>query len=190
MQQHLRVPLALEGMTSSFQSSDVRKKWQQHKIANQGSMCQISFRIVNLSASLHDGEFKDPREILEIALEIERDLEIWRQSGPREWGYITVLDCATAAKDCFDGKLHIYPSSWAAEAWNNWRILKIYVKHVILEHELRVQVPDQKQVFEAVSVIRQLSIEICMSAFSFHENPRKCFSVCDMESRGDGLISL
>jgi hypothetical protein len=177
-------------MTSSFQSSDVRKEWQQYKVANKGSMCQISFRIVNLSAALYDREIEEPEEILEIALEIERDLEAWKRSGPREWAYTTVADGGAVAKNCFDGKLHIYASSWTAEAWNNWRVLKIYVKHVILEHGLRLPVPDQRQIVEAITVIRELSTEICMSAFSFNKSPRKYLSLCKMAFRLDGLMSV
>jgi hypothetical protein len=72
--------------------------------------------MVNLRAAVKNGEVTDPQVICETALEIDGDLETWRAGVPLNWRYATIDGPEAAVGTCFDGKSHVYPNLWIAEA--------------------------------------------------------------------------
>jgi len=173
MQQHIAIPQALVRATYIFQTSTIRQQWQHRSIASRGSICEISFRVVNLRAAFENGEITDPRVIRETALEIDADLETWRAGAPTKWRYSTNLVTDALVGTCFEGKCHVYPNFWVAHVWNNWRTLRILVNQIIVQNELRSSAPDNAQKSIAISIIRQFSTELCTSTSSFIGTSRK-----------------
>lgn len=173
MQQQMAVPPALVRLTYSFQTSSIRRHWQHRNVASQGSICEISFRMVNLQAALKNGEVTDPQVIRKIALEIDSDLEAWRAGMPLNWRYTTIDATEAPAVTYLNGKRHVYPNLWTAEGWNNWRSLRIAINQIILENEFRLSVPDSVQKSISLSIIRQFSTDLCISTASFAGTPRR-----------------
>lgn len=87
---------------------------------------------------------------------------------PKEWEYTTV-DSSTN----FGGVTHMYPNLWVAEAWKNWRIMRILVNQMIVENEAISGKPNDEAISQPLSIICQLSTELCISCFSFMGTPRK-----------------
>ena len=173
MQQHMPVPLSLVQTTRHFQTSLIKQQWQKRSVASPGSICVISFRFVNLLAAIRNGEVTDPHVIRREALDIDVDLNAWRATAPPSWGYATIDAPEAAVGTCFDGKAHVYPSLWIADAWSNWRTLRILVNQIVVQIEAHSTVPDSKQKAAALSVIHRLSTDLCISAPSFADSPRK-----------------
>ncbi|OQV01279.1 hypothetical protein CLAIMM_06663 isoform 2 [Cladophialophora immunda] len=172
MQEHIAVPNALVKATFSFQTGALRQYWQRANIASPGSITEICIRVANLCAALRSQEVTDPRAIRAITQEIDADLETWRAGLPPSWAYTTV-DVPYAAHDTFfHGKTHLYANLWNAEAWNYWRAVRMFIKQLILQNEVRSTEPDDALMGLALSTIRQLSIDICISTNSFKDSPR------------------
>ncbi|KAJ9608738.1 hypothetical protein H2200_006509 [Cladophialophora chaetospira] len=172
MQQYTSVPYGLVQSTYGFQSSPTRQQWQKRKIASPGSISEISFRTINLRAALKNRELTDPAIIRATALAIDADIASWRAALPPSWGYITTDKLKDAPGSFNPESSHIYTNNWIADAWNNWRTLRIIVKQIILENEICSMTPDPAQISTAEAVIRQMSIDICVSIHSFRDNPR------------------
>jgi hypothetical protein len=177
MQQCTPVPHSIVRTTCNFQTSTTRQQWQRRKVASPGSISEISFRTINLRAALTSGEISDPTIIRATALDMDQDLESWRAGLPRVWLYTPVKHYESDSPDFFDGQEHIYVNSWITTAWNTWRTLRILVNQIILENEENSAMPDLSQISSAVSTIRELSRDICISVPSFGDNPRKLFNV-------------
>lgn len=197
MEQHLAVPPGLVQSTYQFESGVIRQQWRRRKVASHGSISEISFRLVNLRAAVKNGEITDPRVIHDMALGIDRDLETWRAGVPVEWRY-TVVDGSQVAENDrdndgdadtdtdpdldpdhpFEGKLHTYPTLWIAEAWTNWRILRILANQIIMQRQTPLpSIEDDDTPVESTRlarrVIQQLSTDVCISVSSFTGTSRK-----------------
>ena len=171
----MAVPPALVQSTYNFQSSTIRQQWRHHNLVSPASICEISFRIVNLRAAFKNGEITDPHVIRDIALEIDSDLDTWRAGLPQNWEYATNDATEAPAGTFFDNKCHVYPNLWIAEVWNNWRTLRILVNQIVVQNEFRSSMPDNGQKSLSIIIIQQLSTELCISTASFTGNPRKFF---------------
>ncbi|KAK3937231.1 hypothetical protein QBC46DRAFT_461014 [Diplogelasinospora grovesii] len=162
-QQHIPVPPGLVRTTFIFQCSTMRQQWQQRRVASPGSTCEISFRIVNLQAALNSthSDF-----ICTKAVEIDGDLEAWRDGVLRlpSWQYCATITSVDDGAG-FDGKRHIYPNLWVAEAWNSWRTLRILVNQIIVRSTSSEDSGYSPVILSRViEVIRQLSTDLCISA--------------------------
>jgi len=128
---------------------------------------------VNLKAAYENGEVRDPQLICQMALEIDGDLKDWQAGVPPHWQYATIDAPEPDAGTHFDAKCHVYPNLWVAEAWNNWRTLRISINQIILANGLHSSLRDTAQNSAAISTIRQCSAEICISAASFTDSPSR-----------------
>ena len=172
MQQGVPVPPALVQTTCNFQNSATRRRWQTQKVASPGSISEISFRTINLRAALKQGDITDYATIRTTFLELDHDLASWEAGLPPSWKYISLDNDQTSTGNSFAGRHHLYPNNWVADAWNNWRTLRILVNNVLLENEEDSVAPDLRQIADSASVIHQLSADICISIHSFGDNPR------------------
>jgi hypothetical protein len=173
MYQNLPVPQALYETSQNFQSSTIRREWQLRRVASPGSISEISFRIVNLSAAIQNGHVTDSDTILTQAHQIDRELMAWKVTVSHSWTYGTVDSARSAGDAYFDGKYHVYPKLWVAEIWNNWRALRILVNQIILSQISVTDSLDQSKRCNAQSIIRLMSTDICVSSSSFLQTPRK-----------------
>jgi len=178
MQQHIPVPPVLMQMSHNFETSATRQQWQHRDVTSPGvtspgSTLEIVFRLVNFRAALKNGEITDPQVIRETALKIDGDLETWRAGVPPNWRYATINAPEAAVGTCFDGKSHVYPNPWIAEFWNHWRTLRILVNQIIVQNEVCSSVPDNAQKSTALSIIHQLSTDLCISSPALMNTPRK-----------------
>lgn len=129
--------------------------------------------MVNLRAAFKTGKLKNPQRVRDAALEINSDLEDWEAVVPSIWHYDTVDADDGSHGSCYDGKAHAYLNSWVAEAWNNWRSQRLMVNKIIVENEDRSDVPDTTLRSAAVSIIQEMSTDICISASTFTGASRK-----------------
>ncbi|KEF56874.1 uncharacterized protein A1O9_07064 [Exophiala aquamarina CBS 119918] len=167
MQRHIPVPKTLMQMWDTFYTSKTRKWWQRRNLATSNSICEISFRLVNLRAALRNGKIAGAQTIIDTAIAIDEDLVTWRTTMPLEWNYTTV-----DAPDNFGGTAHTYPNLWVAEAWKNWRILRILVNQTIYENGGGSSQPSDESISKAPSVIRESSWELCICCSNFMGTPR------------------
>lgn len=164
------VPLALVRTTYDFHTSGLRNRWKHRNIASPASICELSYRLVNLRAAFKTGQIADPRIILETALDIDDDLETFQAGVHGIWRYSTmnVVDAPTGTY--FEGKRHVYPNLWIAEVYNNWRVLRILINQIILQSELRVGMSDLAQ--RSLELVQRFCAELCISVPTFVDSPR------------------
>ncbi|KAK0669044.1 hypothetical protein QBC41DRAFT_320519 [Cercophora samala] len=129
MKQRVAVPPALVTATYSFQSSGIREQLHQRETRNPASICEISFRVVNLRAAVRHGTLTQ-QTVLERAMDIQGDLTAWREGLPPAWEYTT-----TTRGTGFNGKRHEHGSLSMAKMWNNWRTLCILVGRILVQSE-------------------------------------------------------
>jgi hypothetical protein len=150
-----------------------RKKKSSRNNLLPGSIGDMSFRLLNLRAAINENKVEDTVAIREASLELDRELQSWSSSDLPNWKY-TEIDAGTDPLGlCFNGKSHVYRDFRAVEAWNYWRTLRILVNQIILQNETSSIVPDSDLEASSLSIIRQLSIDICVSTASFTDTPRK-----------------
>jgi hypothetical protein len=171
MQQYTPVPPTLVQTTYNFHTSTIRQQWRTRDLASPGSICEISFRIINLRAAFKNGEIKDSDMVREIALDIDSDLEKWRKSAPLKWNYATIDAPQATDGIYFDGKRHVYPNLLVPDGWNSWRILRILINKIIVQNESRSNAPNISQKSKAMSVIREMSCDLCISVSSIVDTP-------------------
>ncbi|KAH8698527.1 hypothetical protein BGW36DRAFT_460428 [Talaromyces proteolyticus] len=172
MQEEIAIPPGLVRATYDFENSGIRQRWRDRKYASPASISEISFRTANLRAALRTGEITNPEVIRKLALEIDSDLESWGAVVPPSWHYKIIDDPNAAVGTCFVGTRHMYPEHWIIEIWNNWRVLRILVNHIVVQNEARLMQGSESKKLAALSVIRQLSTDICISVYSFTGSPR------------------
>ena len=142
-----------------------------HRSSHPGSLTEIAFRLVNLHAAIKSGYMTQPL-IGSMALEIDRDLELWRKGVPPEWRYTIVHNKADGnSNTCLDGKYHVYASHRIAETWNSWRSQRIAINQIIVRNDL-LSGPGTASV-AAISAIRRFSEDICLSIGYLADSPRK-----------------
>lgn len=108
-----------------------------------------------------------------MALEIDGDLKDWKAGVPPHWQYATIDAPEADVGTYFGAKRHVYPNVWVAEAWNNWRTLRLSVNQILLANGPRLSLPDTAQNSAAISIIRQCSAELCIATASFTDSPSR-----------------
>lgn len=162
----IAVPPALVQATYNFHTSPL---WS-HRSSHPGSLTEIAFRLVNLHAAIKSGYTTQPL-IRSVALEIDHDLELWREGIPPGWEYSIIQNKGDRnINTCLDGKYHVYASHRIAETWNSWRSQRIAINQIIVRNELSSG-PGTAS-FAAISVIRRFSEDICLSIGYLVDSPR------------------
>jgi len=176
MQKAVAVPRALVQTTYDFQSSAIRQIWQLSRVASSSSITEICFRIVNLRAALRQGDPMDRTMFRNMALDIDGDLEDWRAGLPSTWRYSTIHGPARDAQDLLQGVRHMYATLWIAEAWNNWRTLRLLVNQMLDAISV-----DSHESVSLQDLARQLCTDVCISVFNFAESPSESghVAMCD-----------
>ncbi len=161
----------------------MRHYWRQINVASPASITEICFRVVNLRAALRTGAITDPGVIRTVAMDIDDDLETWRTGLTPSWRYASVVSPpGTHCDDCFNGLRHVYPSLWIAEAWNNWRILRLLVNQMLMQTGVDLSETTKKQ-----KAIRQLSSEVCLTVYNFTESSREFLRVQTIKSLSNSV---
>ncbi|KAJ6005300.1 hypothetical protein N7451_003244 [Penicillium sp. IBT 35674x] len=162
----IAVPPALVQATYNFHTSPL---WS-HRSSHPGSLTEIAFRLVNLHAAIKSG-YMTQSLIRSVALEIDHDLELWREGVPPEWRYTIVHNKGDRnINTCLDGKYHIYASHRIAETWNSWRSQRIAINQILVQNEL-LSGPGTASV-PAILAIRRFSEDICLSIGYLVDSPR------------------
>jgi hypothetical protein len=143
------------------------------KKIRSGALGDMCFRLLHLRSAIKSGEITDQEAICSAAIEMDRDLEAWRASLESNWSYTTVDAGDVSAGTYFDGKRHIYSNLWTARLWNNWRALRILLSRLILQNESASDASDSAQKSTSLTLMHQMSTEICISAANFLGSPRK-----------------
>ncbi|KAJ6101941.1 hypothetical protein N7486_004368 [Penicillium sp. IBT 16267x] len=163
----LAVPPALVQATYNFHTSAL---WY-HRSSHPGSLTEIAFRLVNLHAAIKSGYLTQPL-IRNVALEIDRDLEVWREGVPPGWRYTIIHNKENnrTINTCLDGRYHVYANHRIAETWNSWRSQRIAINQLILRNEL-LSGPGTGSI-AAISAIRRFSEDVCLSIGYLVDSPR------------------
>lgn len=172
MQKRVAVPRALVQTTYDFQSSLMRQLWQKSRVASPSSITEICFRVVNLRAALRQGEITDRKVLQKIAMDIDGDLESWTAGLPSSWRYSSIHGPASVAEELLQGVRHVYPTLWVAEAWNNWRILRLLVQQMLLEVSV-----DPHEIASSQDIVRRLCTDVCISVSNFIGSPSRSKSL-------------
>lgn len=185
MQEEMAIPPGLVRATYNFENSGIRQHWRNRKYASPASISEISFRAANLRAAIRTREITDPVTIRKLALGIDTDLQSWEAVVPPSWRYKIIDDPNITIGTCFVGTRYVYPEHWTIEIWNNWRALRILISHIIVQNEARIMHGDESKKLAALAVIRQLSMDICISVYSFIGSPRMIvdFPLCKRLTR-------
>ena len=171
LKQNKPVPYSLVVASSTFQSSSIRENWKTRQVASAGSLCEISFRVVNLRADFRNGRI-DYCATRDKVQDINNDLQTWREAMPAVWKYSTEPAPDGLDHTVFGGVIHSYSSMWVAEAWNSWRLLRILVNQLMQENEMRAETPNTIRRLLAEAMIRHTSHDLCVSVNSFRKTPR------------------
>lgn len=169
MQQDVAAPQALLQISHNLKTSAMDERSKKIQPGPIGDMC---FRLLDLRAAIKSRDITDPKAIREAAIEMDGELEAWRAALPPCWSYATVDAGDAPAGTYFGGKRQIYSNLWTAQVLNNWRTLRILINRVILQNAIRSDAPDSAHESTALSLIHQLSTEICISAPNFIGSPR------------------
>jgi hypothetical protein len=170
MQQELPAPQALVQLSHKFETSRMGERRQKIR---PGSMGDICFQLLGLRAAIKTSEITDPKTILETATGVDRYLETWRAVLQSSCSYATADVGDVPAGTHVGEKRHIFSSLWTTKSWNNWRTLRILVNQIVLQNEIRLGALDSAHESTSLSLIHQLSTEICISAASFRGSPRR-----------------
>ena len=181
------VPTALVQTTCDF--AFTRQQWQYRKIASPGSLCEISFQVVNLYASIRKTNSKGPKAFLERASNIDADLRAWAKGLPLSWRFI-IFDTPSDDEQWPHGRRHLYTNLWIAEAWNSWRVLRILSNQVVRQIEQHLDDSSTWGEPISTSVVRQCSIEICISTASLKGSPRASILVHRVSTSTDIFYRL
>ncbi|KAF1810197.1 hypothetical protein P152DRAFT_102382 [Eremomyces bilateralis CBS 781.70] len=169
LQQDLAPPQALRELHQDFRGS-IRGK--PRMTVKPGQMIDISYRLLDLRAAIKNGDMTDHDAILDVAIQMDNDLKSWRASLPPVWAYATVDAHDIPAGSYFGGKQHVYSSPYIAQVWNNWRTQRILVNRIIFDHQPPYDTASRSQEYFLLSLIQELSVEICISAPNFLGKPR------------------
>jgi hypothetical protein len=114
------------------------------------------------------------QDIRAAAVDIDSKLEVWKGDLETSLAYTVVdADKGTRGSSCWAGKRHVYPTIWSAQVWNSWRTLRILVNQLLLSTDLACEDAfSAVQISVSVSVLRQLSTDLCISASCFYDSPR------------------
>ena len=152
--------------------SSLRLRWRNSDVASPASICEISFRLVNLWSAFQNNT-QPLEQTCNSALEIDADLSMWKDGLPSKWRYSLVNATETKDGTLLDGKQHIYSSSWITDVWNNWRALRMLTNQIVLEAEAQTVATNADCISMARSRVQNLARDICISAASFGSSPRK-----------------
>jgi hypothetical protein len=170
MQQDTTAPLALLEISQNFKTGVMGAHPPNKSPSSIGDKC---FKLLDLRAAIKSGRISDPSSIREAAYDMDGELEAWRTGLDPSWRYAMVDARNGPAGTTFNGKIHIYNSLETVQGWNNWRTLRILVSQIILQNENRSGSPDKACGRAALSVIRQMSTEVCISTPLYIGSPRK-----------------
>ncbi|KAH8658131.1 hypothetical protein BX600DRAFT_63442 [Xylariales sp. PMI_506] len=196
--QAISVPAGIVQTACHFENSTIRQFWRTNQVSSPASICEISFRAINLRATslryLKDNNdrnnFVEDSDVLkrirDTALAIDADLQAWKKITVPKWWYtswdVPLQDPSSPSggkagagekASGFNGKIHHYHSLWVAEVWNNWRTVRIMVNQIIVNTEEAAGLSGIAQIKSAaLTVVREMSKDICISADSFMDNPR------------------
>jgi len=150
--------------------------WANGNQDSPSPLGQLSFRLSHLRAAAKTGEVHDTA-IFDVAMSMDQDLAAWAVNIPDSWKYI-VIDGTASTRAHFGSNLrHVYNSVWAAQTWNNYRTLRILVRQLIVRH------CEPSNLESHITLVHELSAEICMSATCYDKSPCKHQPFLSVEPR-------
>jgi hypothetical protein len=153
MEQDITAPVGLRQVSQNLKTT-------------MGDLC---FRFFDLRSGIKTGKFPKQKDICEAAYQMDKDLATWSLTLAPKSGYTTESVEDAPAGLYFKGKRHVYGNAWAAQVWNNWRTLRILLNRIILCNDM----PDGVPWATALSVVKDLSNEICISTPMLIGSPRE-----------------
>lgn len=179
MQHDVPVSPALLQITHMFDTSDLGRRRKERRPGPMGTWC---FRLLQLRDAIRSNDVKDGQTICETAAEIDRELTAWSASLPT---YATIdVPVGVSDDEFFQGKRHVYNNLVIAQAWNNWRTMRIVANQMIVQSEACSGASGVSHASPSpLAIIREMSDEICTSAPSFAGVPRKWLGPFNMPLR-------
>ncbi|KAL2024893.1 hypothetical protein VTK56DRAFT_3592 [Thermocarpiscus australiensis] len=166
MQHGVHAPPAMVELCEQLESAGNTSSCKRPK-----PLRNICFRFLRFRTAVKSGEITDHRMIRETARSIDRDLEAWVATLPSTCSYTTVDIHADNDGTSFGGLRHVYGDLWAAQAWNNWRTMRVVVNQIILESAATSNLSGHAT-NDSLRVVQDLSTDICISVASFAESTR------------------
>lgn len=166
IQQCSSIPPALLEVSRCYQSSVIDRCYHDSR---PGTLTDASYRLANLRAAIKAESTTDPMALLEEALQIERELKIWRTQITPDLEY-TLTHTRDKSGDSFARKRHVYKDLCTAQVWNNWRTLRILTSQIFLklDKQLSSGIADASlsagRQASRLRLIHEMSSDICISA--------------------------
>jgi hypothetical protein len=138
-------------------------------------MRNICFRFLRFRDAIKSGQLTDPKAVRDTAKQLDQDLETWLETLPPNCKF-EIVDTAEQSPESYPGAVqrHVYGDLWAAQAWNNWRGMRIAVNQIILQNHNRSG--PEPALDDALLLLHALSTDICVSVASFAESTRTLLS--------------
>jgi hypothetical protein len=151
----------------------IKSPWTmtQLKLISESTTTQMCSRLIELQEAAING-VSDPQIIFGTAAAMDTDLDTWRLTLEAKGRFTVLCDQEASSESFFRGKRHVYCSLSVARMWNSWRALRILVNRIILDCEITGEAYQNRRI-EALSIIHNLSADICISAANHSGSPSK-----------------
>jgi hypothetical protein len=138
-----------------------------------------------ISDSSSPCDFSDSRKVIACTLEIDNELAAWAATCSPAYRYRTVA-LEEKSEDLYFDYYHVYSSISIATAWNEYRIIRILVNELLLQHSRKIMQEELESietenlssflsqlVQNSASITVQLAGDICSSVpFCMGFNPK------------------
>ena len=128
-----------------------------------------------LRASIRERSLTDPLEIVQLAKVIDADAALVARSFPASWSYDVVATSRDMKGGVYKNKYHLYPNHRAAQLWNEVRMTRLAIQHILFVHSEKARQLGHDEGDENLSSLRarcmrvfsQMATEICQSTTQF-----------------------
>lgn len=178
MQRELPVPGSLLEAGRALDNSPIKRPQSSNV-----SIGDIYVRYVDVIAAMKASWPLGHEDMQWLSDEVEvldTTLQAWRQGIHPQYNYTTVHATTMTADDILDlpstdatkGRRHVYQNEWSADLWNKWRVICMLLYRLKLDYGIL----DTRKRSE--TLIREISMDICLSVPSLMASSRKSMYWC------------
>jgi hypothetical protein len=109
-----------------------------------------------ISGSSSPYDFSDSKKVIANALEIDNELAVWTTTCSSAYSYQTV-NVEEKSEDLYFDYYHVYSSISIATVWNDYRVIRILVNELLLQHSRKIM----QEELESIET-KNLSSFVCL----------------------------
>ncbi|OJJ42449.1 hypothetical protein ASPZODRAFT_1311720 [Penicilliopsis zonata CBS 506.65] len=123
-------------------------------------LLDIFLRFARLYSLLGDTAV-EKRAVVDRAIALDAELEVWESSLPPEWSF--TLQQSMDRAHTYEGTYHLYHDMWAARILNHYRWGRLLVNEIILAYTT-VTIASSATRHRALETIRRMAVDLCAGA--------------------------